>query len=153
MRVLLINPYYPISETPSPPLGLAYLGAALEQPGVQVKLLDYVVYPYLAHINKRIQNGRATADESRQLQGLEKAVMLYELMMGNIIEENGLLSLSDNGSKMNAEKGLAVLMDRITRSSDRDPNELKVTLQQAVADGNLKLNHKNGTLRWEWESA
>ena len=25
MRVLLINPFYPISETPSPPLGLAYL--------------------------------------------------------------------------------------------------------------------------------
>ena len=46
MRVLLINPFYPISETPSPPLGLAYLGAALEQAGVQVKILDYVVYPY-----------------------------------------------------------------------------------------------------------
>jgi anaerobic magnesium-protoporphyrin IX monomethyl ester cyclase len=46
MRVLLINPYYPISETPSPPLGLAYLGAALEQAGVEVKILDYVVYPY-----------------------------------------------------------------------------------------------------------
>jgi anaerobic magnesium-protoporphyrin IX monomethyl ester cyclase len=46
MRVLLINPFYPISETPSPPLGLAYLAAALEQAGVQVKILDYVVYPY-----------------------------------------------------------------------------------------------------------
>jgi hypothetical protein len=46
MRVLLINPFYPISETPSPPLGLAYLGAALEQAGVRVKILDYVVYPY-----------------------------------------------------------------------------------------------------------
>jgi radical SAM superfamily enzyme YgiQ (UPF0313 family) len=29
MRVLLINPFYPLSETPSPPLGLAYLGAVL----------------------------------------------------------------------------------------------------------------------------
>lgn len=46
MRVLLINPFYPISETPSPPLGLAYLGAALEKAGVQIKILDYVVYPY-----------------------------------------------------------------------------------------------------------
>jgi radical SAM superfamily enzyme YgiQ (UPF0313 family) len=46
MRVLLINPFYPISETPSPPLGLAYLAAALEQAGVRVKILDYVVYPY-----------------------------------------------------------------------------------------------------------
>jgi anaerobic magnesium-protoporphyrin IX monomethyl ester cyclase len=46
MRFLLINPYYPISETPSPPLGLAYLGAALQAAGVEVKLLDLVVFPY-----------------------------------------------------------------------------------------------------------
>ncbi|NIU56442.1 MAG: B12-binding domain-containing radical SAM protein, partial [Phycisphaerae bacterium] len=46
MRILLINPFYPISETPSPPLGLAYLAAALEQAGARVKILDFVVYPY-----------------------------------------------------------------------------------------------------------
>jgi radical SAM superfamily enzyme YgiQ (UPF0313 family) len=46
MRVLLINPFYPISETPSPPLGLAYLAAVLEQAGVEVRVLDLVVYPF-----------------------------------------------------------------------------------------------------------
>lgn len=46
MKCLLVNPFYPISETPSPPLGLAYLAAALENAGVTVKILDYVVYPY-----------------------------------------------------------------------------------------------------------
>lgn len=46
MRVLLINPFYPISETPSPPLGLAYLAAALEAAGIEVRVLDWVVYPY-----------------------------------------------------------------------------------------------------------
>ncbi|MCU0590958.1 MAG: hypothetical protein MUC57_05730 [Desulfobacterales bacterium] len=46
MRVLLINPFYPISETPSPPLGLAYLAAALQAAGVEVRVLDLVVYPY-----------------------------------------------------------------------------------------------------------
>ena len=46
MRILLVNPYYPISETPSPPLGLAYLAAALERAGVEVKILDLVVSPY-----------------------------------------------------------------------------------------------------------
>jgi radical SAM superfamily enzyme YgiQ (UPF0313 family) len=46
MRVLLINPYYPIDETPTPPLGLAFLGAALEEAGVSVRILDFVVYPY-----------------------------------------------------------------------------------------------------------
>jgi radical SAM superfamily enzyme YgiQ (UPF0313 family) len=46
MRVLLINPFYPISETPSPPLGLAYLASALLEAGVEVEILDLVVFPY-----------------------------------------------------------------------------------------------------------
>ena len=46
MRVLLINPFYPISETPSPPLGLAYLASALTAAGAEVKILDLVVFPY-----------------------------------------------------------------------------------------------------------
>jgi radical SAM superfamily enzyme YgiQ (UPF0313 family) len=46
MRVLLINPFYPISETPSPPLGLAYLASALSEAGVEVRILDFVVFPY-----------------------------------------------------------------------------------------------------------
>ncbi len=46
MRVLLINPFYPISETPSPPLGLAYLASALIEAGIEVKILDLVVYSY-----------------------------------------------------------------------------------------------------------
>jgi radical SAM superfamily enzyme YgiQ (UPF0313 family) len=46
MRVLLINPFYPISETPSPPLGLAYLAAVLEEAGLECLVLDLVVYPY-----------------------------------------------------------------------------------------------------------
>ncbi|MFO7707529.1 MAG: radical SAM protein [Desulfobacterales bacterium] len=46
MRVLLINPFYPISETPSPPLGLAYLAAALEEASAEVRVLDLVVHPY-----------------------------------------------------------------------------------------------------------
>jgi len=50
MRALLINPFYPISETPSPPLGLAYLAAALEEAGVEVRVLDLVVTPYSAAI-------------------------------------------------------------------------------------------------------
>jgi radical SAM superfamily enzyme YgiQ (UPF0313 family) len=44
-RVLLINPFYPITETPSPPLGLAYLAGALEAAGVSVQILDLVVMP------------------------------------------------------------------------------------------------------------
>ena len=46
MRVLLVNPFYPIDETPSPPLGLAFIAAVLEAAGFEVKISDYVVFPY-----------------------------------------------------------------------------------------------------------
>ncbi|MBW2061477.1 MAG: B12-binding domain-containing radical SAM protein [Deltaproteobacteria bacterium] len=46
MRFLLINPYYPITEDPSPPLGLAYVAAVLERAGIEVEILDFVVFPY-----------------------------------------------------------------------------------------------------------
>lgn len=46
MRVLLINPFYPLTEMPSPPLGLAYVASAFEQAGASVRILDLVVEPY-----------------------------------------------------------------------------------------------------------
>jgi radical SAM superfamily enzyme YgiQ (UPF0313 family) len=56
MRFLLVNPFYPLSETPSPPLGLAYLAAALERAGVEVRFLDLVVYPYSPARLERVLN-------------------------------------------------------------------------------------------------
>jgi radical SAM superfamily enzyme YgiQ (UPF0313 family) len=59
MRVLLVNPFYPISETPSPPLGLAYLASALERVDIEVKILDLVVVPYrLKLLESILQNFR-----------------------------------------------------------------------------------------------
>ncbi len=46
MRFLLVNPFCPLSEMPSPPLGLACLAAVLEKAGVEVKILDLVVSPF-----------------------------------------------------------------------------------------------------------
>ena len=46
MRFLLINPFYPMSENPSPPLGLAYIAAVLERMDIEVEILDFVVFPY-----------------------------------------------------------------------------------------------------------
>ena len=55
-RFLLVNPYYPISETPSPPLGLAFLAGALEDAGIEVELLDLVVYPYSKQVLEDVLN-------------------------------------------------------------------------------------------------
>ena len=73
MRVLLINPFYPISETPSPPLGLAFLAAALEAAGVEVKILDLVVYPYSRRILESLLK-----DFKPQMVGITAVTMTFD---------------------------------------------------------------------------
>ena len=46
MRFLLINPYCPVSENPSPSLALAFLAGALEEAGIETKAVDFTVFPY-----------------------------------------------------------------------------------------------------------
>lgn len=79
MRVLLINPFYPISETPSPPLGLAYLASALSAAGIEVKILDLVVYPYSQAIMQNV-----LARFQPQMVGLTAVTMTVGSAMGVI---------------------------------------------------------------------
>ena len=46
MRFLFINPFYPVEELPSPPLGVGYLAATLERAGIEVRVYDLVVSRY-----------------------------------------------------------------------------------------------------------
>ena len=79
MRCLLINPYYPISETPSPPLGLAFLAAALEEAGVEVKLLDLVVFPYTKEMLQCVLD-----DFSPHMVGITCVTMSFDHAIGVI---------------------------------------------------------------------
>ena len=81
MRVLLINPYYPLSETPSPPLGLAYLASALSAAGMEVKILDLVVNPYS---QKMLQT--LIEDFNPQVAGITAVTMTFDHAIG-VIED------------------------------------------------------------------
>lgn len=69
----MINPFYPISETPSPPLGLAFLASALEAAGVEVKILDLVVYPYRRKILESLLK-----DFKPQIVGITAVTMTFD---------------------------------------------------------------------------
>ncbi len=79
MRVLLINPFYPLSETPSPPLGLAYLASALSEAGVEVKILDLVVFPYSQSMLQTL-----VEDFNPQLAGITAVTMTFNNAIGVI---------------------------------------------------------------------
>jgi len=46
LRVLLVSTPHPLEEAPLPPLSLAYLAASLEQHGIDVEILDFLVTRY-----------------------------------------------------------------------------------------------------------
>ncbi len=52
-RVLFINTPFPFDEHPVPPLGLAYIAAALEKEGIDVQVLDLLVAQYAPQALKR----------------------------------------------------------------------------------------------------
>ena len=78
--------------------------------------------------------------------------MVYELMMKNIIEENGVASSAYKGSVISKENELEILMDRITGSSEVEPKKLKIALKHAVENDNLELIDSDGKVRWKWRS-
>jgi radical SAM superfamily enzyme YgiQ (UPF0313 family) len=46
LRVVIIAASYPLEEIPSPPLGIAYVAAAFEAAGCEVRVFDYIVSHY-----------------------------------------------------------------------------------------------------------
>jgi anaerobic magnesium-protoporphyrin IX monomethyl ester cyclase len=130
--------------------------AVAETEAVDRRMLDAVALDwenkylqYLGLIQQRIQAGTATADETGQLENLERTVILYELMMQDVIERYG--SLDDHDADLQPQKNLEVLLDRITRARGVDPGRLKLSLTRAVADGNLKLTATGSRQVWQWQ--
>jgi radical SAM superfamily enzyme YgiQ (UPF0313 family) len=46
IKIALIAPPYPLSEFPSPPLGICYVAAACEKAGAVVQLFDFIISEY-----------------------------------------------------------------------------------------------------------
>ncbi|MCP4669110.1 MAG: B12-binding domain-containing radical SAM protein, partial [Deltaproteobacteria bacterium] len=85
MRFLLINPYYPISETPSPPLGLAFLAGALERAGVEVRVLDFVVFPYRKETLKSV-----LTDFEPHVAGITSVTMTFDHAVSLLRDVKGM---------------------------------------------------------------
>ena len=81
MRFLLINPYCPISENPSPSLGLAFLAGALEEAGIETRVVDFTVFPFSKKILESVLR-----DFRPGLAGTTSVTMTYD-SAAQIIQE------------------------------------------------------------------
>jgi radical SAM superfamily enzyme YgiQ (UPF0313 family) len=106
-------------------------------------------FQYLGHIQKNIRAGTASADEVGQFENLQRAVTVYELMMKNMIEENGTWPHREPPVK--TAKNLKLLIDRIISIHKLDPKILESALTQAVASGNLICHAMDGRVKWQWQ--
>jgi anaerobic magnesium-protoporphyrin IX monomethyl ester cyclase len=129
--------------------------AIVETPSIDHRTLDDIVVKweaeyddYLSDIQARMAKKEATNDEIREIENLERIVLVYDLMMKRVIEENG--SQRHQGSPVTEKALLTLLSKKICQTTDYDPQRLYETLSDAVRQGNLKHVSKNGNLKWHW---
>ena len=81
MRFLLINPFYPLAEMPSPPLGVGYLAAAMERADIEVRVLDTVVTKYSKPKLETVMN-----DFQPDIVGATSVTMTFDSAIEGIVD-------------------------------------------------------------------
>jgi len=129
--------------------------AIVETPSVDRKMLDEIVMEWerefdewLGEIKRRMERGEASGDEVRQLIGLERSVLIYDLMMGRVVEEKGWWHKGNR--PISDSEALKTLVNRVASSTDDTDEQVFSTLDNAVEQGNLRYAEDNGLIRWEW---
>ncbi|MBW1837119.1 MAG: cobalamin-dependent protein [Deltaproteobacteria bacterium] len=129
--------------------------AIVETPTVNRKMLDDIVVEWenkfdewLGEIKRRMESGEATPEEAWQLQRLEHTVLIYDLMMGSILEQKGFWHSGDQ--PVSQREAFKVLVGRIERSTQYTQQQIVHTLDFAITSGNLRYVQRNGASRWEW---
>jgi radical SAM superfamily enzyme YgiQ (UPF0313 family) len=128
--------------------------AIVETPSVSRKLLDDTVKEWeeefdewLGYIKEQMEIGKATEDEAWQLDNLERTILIYDLMMGSVIENKGVWACK---SKLASDDALKALVNRVTGSVDYTPEHLYETLKFTMARENLRYTQEKGQIRWQW---
>jgi radical SAM superfamily enzyme YgiQ (UPF0313 family) len=103
---------------------------------------------YLAGIKARMEAQEATLAEIREIENLERIVLVYDLMMKSLIEQKG--SWTNGIRPERTRENLKILSDRLADSIDAKPEMLLETLDMALKQGNLKCMGTGGHIRWQW---
>jgi len=119
------------------------------------KMLDDIVIEWeekfdewLGDIKRRMGTGEVTEEETAVLANLEHTVLIYDLMMGEVIEEKGFWR--NNGKPVSAGDVFKTLVNRVAGSTDYTRKQVAETLSLAVEKGNLTWSEEKEIIRWEW---
>jgi radical SAM superfamily enzyme YgiQ (UPF0313 family) len=131
--------------------------AVVETDSITAKELDRIVIgwedkfdEYLGHLGRLRETGAAPAEDVWPLTRLEHTVVLYDLMMGRAIEENGTWR-NGSGAVM-PDAALEELIGRLKVPADASygRDQLQKTLRFALSEGYLTVSSESGTIRWQW---
>lgn len=102
---------------------------------------------YLEDIRRKMDRRTATPDESAQVVNMERTVILYELMMGDVLNK---IAWDNTGSRSeeNQLKKLAQLA--AAELPAFKPDQIADALREASRRQGLQRIDQNGTVRWAW---
>jgi radical SAM superfamily enzyme YgiQ (UPF0313 family) len=129
--------------------------AIVETPSVDRKMLDEIAIQwekkydrFLAKIGKLMKDGKATEFEASQVINLERTVLIYDLMMGNVLQEKGSWAM-DNPDASDHDL-LKALIKRLPPSDGFTREKMFHILDYAVGNGSLKYTSQEGIIKWQW---
>jgi len=130
--------------------------AIVETASVKKNMLDDIALEWEENINKwlgrlkeLINNGNASEEEAFPLENLERTVVAYDLMMGDILKDYGLWN-HEEGLNLSDTDLLKKLVSRIPESFDHPRKNIEKTLNYSKNKGNLILKREEECIKWEW---
>jgi anaerobic magnesium-protoporphyrin IX monomethyl ester cyclase len=129
--------------------------AIVETRTVTREMLDEIVIEWeedfkewLGEIKRLIGIGEATEQEASLLTNLAHTVLIYDLMMGHVIEEKG--TWRTNGRPMASQDAFQTLVARVAGTTRHQPADITSALVHAMEQGNLKYAESQGQVKWQW---
>lgn len=102
---------------------------------------------WLGYVRERINNGEASEEEAWPLVNLERIIIVYDLMMGKVIEEKGFIEGVGVASESEA---LDLLAGKMAGSVKYSRDEILSVLKYEIEEGNLILTDDNGKYSLKW---
>ena len=93
------------------------------------------------------KKGEATEEEAFQVNRLEETILIYDLMMGGVLEEKGFWS---NNKAVSFYESLKSLVKRLACSTNYPEDQILSALNSSLEKGNLRYTEGDGQIRWEW---